>query len=334
MHSFLTRVTLLVAICIVVIIMWSNYLKLTQIGASSGAGDANLNFKQHLCSFDSPDALRNIIWSHKAHVEGLVDGSRPSIARLIERGIMKFDVDVVLVGGNYIVSHPATLGSASVDDIARMQSIGELLEQVYESYKHVGLSTPVTSRGGLGRSTGGQQQYFYGPMVSVEPKFSDLRQLVGLIDILESSKMKHHVALIVSDKEHLHFTLQHVRLLSIALPFKSYANPNITVENQFRWHSSHGGLSGVVGSGHRGTDMALLNPSKMPVLFYMPDIKLLSFNEDCTRPGPVVAWIVDSEAELERALSLSVPVHGVISNRPIELLNVLVERYSKLCASE
>jgi len=268
-----------------------------------------IRFRSLVCSLNS-SSLRSLVWSHKGHVEGLVDGSRVAVAKLLKGGIVKYDVDVVNSDRGFLVAHPATLKAASSDEVVQMQTITELLQQVHEGFNY-------------------RPDSHLAPMVSVEPKFRDLVDLNDLVTVLEESPMRHRIAIIVADKEQLHYVLHRVRHISVALPFKSYVDPSITVDNQFHWSESAGGLLSVVGGNHRHTDIMRLN--ELLMVIHMPDIKLLGVSDGSSRAGPVVAWIVDTPADLDKVLSRSVPVDGFISNRPLEQLFHLNAQHAELC---
>lgn len=345
MSSMSIGISLIVAICLLMVVMWNSHVKLLGIEQyRTTANEANsVFFKEHLCSFESQESLRNIIWSHKSHIDGGIDGSRASVAKLLESGIMKFDIDVVISGDQFLVSHPATMSASSKDEIAQMQTITDFMDQVYQGLVEQNVVSNTPAHHNQNRYFKRKDPYQYNPVVSVEPKFTDDIAILRLIALLEGSPMRHYTALIVSGKQQLHFVLSHVRVLSVSIPFKSYINPNIAAENQFHWHGSASGLSALVSS---VTDVPLLKG--LPAVLFMPDIKLLGRSVDEALPvdssavdlvdwqvlsrfSPIVAWIVDSDVELKSVLSLPIHVNGIISNRPIELLHTLTTWYTDFC---
>ena len=167
--------------------------------------------KSNLCLYESEDALRGFIWSHRGfHSEspGSVDASAESMKALLDKGVRNFDIDVVMrtypsgkdkCRGDtfkecFVVSHPARyqayIDANDESSLNKIQTLDSLLNQVEEHF------TSVATASNLAVSRNPP------PIISIEPKFygkEELRQLVTLTQLSEFRKK--HTALISISQE-------------------------------------------------------------------------------------------------------------------------------------
>lgn len=110
------------------------------------------------CSVD-PNSMNSLLWSHRGHLDGSIEGSSGAMASIRHMGVYRFDVDVVyhideFSGSVYFyISHPSEFDTMHA-----------------EKYQHLGtfLSSLVAHRHHLveGSESNGQ-----GIMATLEPKF-------------------------------------------------------------------------------------------------------------------------------------------------------------------
>ena len=111
-----------------------------------------------LCKID-PNRMNNLVWSHRGHLDGFIEGSSGAMAALRHMGVLRFDVDIVyhrdkLSGDIYFyVSHPS-----------------EFDQMHPEKHQHLGtfLHSLVAHRQYFIEGSDGDDK---GIMASLEPKF-------------------------------------------------------------------------------------------------------------------------------------------------------------------
>ena len=88
----------------------------------------------------NPDDLHDLLWSHRGHLAGTVDGSAHAMTTLRHLGIFKFDVDIVynrdVYSGetNFYVSHPTQF---DVTQIEQYQTLSSFLDSLVIHRHHV-----------------------------------------------------------------------------------------------------------------------------------------------------------------------------------------------------
>jgi len=204
------------------------------------------------------------------------------------------------------------------------------------------------------------------PFVTLEPKFENISDIIFLLETVDKVVMgtTGHAAVIVRDM----VTLQAVQEFHISR-WRSFQDgthrfhgrePPIPVAVSYRSTTSHERLypdipwplssiplsdsPTVALPRHLSISTRTLTPGSYsaPLLrqIHMPDVQLLISNNrehtpyqfirnGDTEADPVIAWVVDTEDMMWRALDAG--ADAVISNRPIELLNILRSRYHELC---
>ena len=300
-----------------------------------------------LCEFGKNN-LGNFIWSHKAHVENGVDGSERSTKVLLDGGIRNFDIDVCAVnynsGWRYVVAHPMSLKAASPSNLSEMQTITEFLDQILHT---LDVESPI----GLEWTKQPFRPFGRSPFISIEPKFSDNDRLVELIDLLESSKLVHNVAIIVHDKTELRFIDEHIKMINIVVPYKSSVANNLGTE-VFRWKEMDtllteriekqlvipilmpdiillrptvGKSIGSVSSSGGDTIPSLLRPQSGYIRELNSQVADMSLSHKVYK----VSWIIDTEEDMKYIFDMG--MQGVITNKPLELLHHLRRNHDRYC---
>lgn len=307
------------------------------------ADESKVTRAMSICDMNSLD-LASVIWSHRGTYPGTVDASPHAISKLLEGGIYNFDVDVTLkknpasVSAEFIVAHPSSITSQSnLDDY---QSVSALLDQVYDvskDYFSIRSSLRVL------------------PFVTLEPKFQDSRELINLLNIVGSTRLGQigHAAIIVRNVKELDIVKAFYKsryvyatepglASAVAIAYRSHRNTS----EDFVWNLCQYQHS----KSYSIPRLCNLNTGSVPMLrqINMPDIKLLSSTtkRDCsgvashgvnariersfeTAGDPIVAWIIDTEDELWRALDSG--ADAVISNNPLKLKSALIQRHAEMC---
>jgi glycerophosphoryl diester phosphodiesterase len=303
----------------------------------------NANEKSELCGLNVRD-LASVVWSHRGTFAGSVDGSDSAVAQLLDGGIFNFDVDVSLWGKvasnatSFIVAHPSAITSQS--DISQFQTVSALLAQVYEATK--GYVSPSASR-------------HVTPFITLEPKFQDTQELLRLLELVSNTKLGRigHVAIITRNSQELDIVKSYYRVKyahatspaydsAVAVAYRSRR----THPDDFLWNLCEEQTSQKKSLPR----FCNLQAISVPLLrqINMPDIKLVtsSAKVGCdgvqqspsqrtlersyeTSGDPVVAWVIDTEEEMWRALDMG--ADAVISNHPIKLKTALYERYANKC---
>ena len=318
---------------------------------------------QRLCAkYTHEDELTSFIWSHRAALVGSsvksnVDGSSEVTRHLLKEGISNYDVDISMIKGDgadtwsYMVAHPSRLATAVKEhQQGSFQTVGSFLQQI--AAKHARL---------LGDADAPARAH---PLVSIEPKFSDptrIRELVQEVVNLAGA-MASRTALVASDNQVLQAIHTAMRSVSVPsgqlLPCVALAYRSRIAGLQFRWSDRQQHVERYYQQ--LDSDDAAVRARRPRRLILFPDIVLVSASStDSTSNGSsstsasstsssstgsnsnsfssnhdvlTVTWIVDTQEALLDTLSSSANVNGVVTNRPVEMLQILKEHYRKHCS--
>lgn len=265
--------------------------------------DKDILVNEHLCEVKADE----FIWSHRAKSpSGHVDGSMAATRSLLSAGIRNFDVDISLLSSdreeNLVVAHPTQIQQhdGNKSSSSRIQTLQKFLQQ-------------------LSKEKSGKEIH-----VTLEPKFSfsDTKTMLSFVTELRNVPPSLVVAIIVSTKQSLEIVESILN--------KDPNSHNIKIAIAYR-------------SKPLGTDFLPWTPTPLsrhtffPQL-HMPDVALLTGPRVTQRadaagsPDGVIAWIVDAEDSLLRALDLGAT--GVVTNRPVELLRAMERmQWEAGCAS-
>ena len=222
-------------------------------------GTQNINIEEiclkKICSVEYDLLAASFIWSHRGHYsladsggsdrqEGggsnmCDDATNSSMESLLQAGISNFDVDITIAQnieqGNgvvpeFIVAHPTAWKNCTAVR-NRFQSLQQFIQGIKSHF-----ATSLTHK-----------RLF--PTVSIEPKFSNRKSLLQLVDAaygLISSPFRHsdnefyfiRIAIIVQNVDSLHFVSDHLRRLQMrkkdAMRTLSGSFPLLTVALSYR----------------------------------------------------------------------------------------------------
>jgi len=250
-----------------------------------------------ICNDYSRNDLTSLVWSHRGRINNnnnIVDGSTEALSLLISSDIINFDIDVSFVKefNKFYVIHPTLLNK--VDEIERYLSINEFLNIIYDNCK---------SRTSF---------------ITIEPKFNDLNLLYKLIEIIIDSKYVKNktggnLGIIVSSRKSYNILnnelAKYDNNIHIAIAFRTIDD---THNDFFLWSN-------------RDDIVSIKNP-----ILYMPDNKLLAnVVTNGKSSKKVITWTIDRIEDVYEALYHN--VDGIITNKPIEILNILQKDYDKFC---
>jgi len=256
-----------------------------------------------ICNLYDRDELPSLVWSHRGRIgnkkNNIVDGSVEAISYLIHRNIINFDVDVSFVNehNNFYVIHPTLLNK--VDSIDDYLPLSEFLSIMHDTMKSRNSNKIIG-------------------FVTVEPKFNDSHLYDKMIEIIVSSNYVNNkignLGIIASSKKSYKALMKELEKydcgVHIAIAFRTIMNNN---ENMFSWS----GRDNIISS---------TNP-----IILMPDNKLLASDANNKKSAnKIVAWTIDRIEDAYEALYHN--VDGIISNTPVEILNILQKDYDKFCS--
>lgn len=325
------------AMCVVAVIAIVVYFSISHQHRRHEA----LNNLEMLCEVSEVDMVSKI-WSHRAALDDIdpttdkkrstIDGSVEVTTELLNAGVSNYDVDISMTklkdnSWSYVVAHPSRLAAAvKKQQQGKFQTVGAFLQQI--AAKHPDLP----ARGH--------------PMVSIEPKFNDparIRELVQEV-VNHAGAIAARTHIVASDDQVLQAIHDAMRRVSVPsgllLPGVALAYRSKLSGAQFRWKDRQQHVDQYYQQ--LDNDEAAVRAHRPRRLILMPDIVLLTQsstylaassrdNSPSDRDVLLVTWIVDTEKELARAVSLSPNINGMVSNHPMDLLQLLKEHHFNHC---
>ena len=328
---------------------------------------SNIKIGNEICRYSKKD-LSSLVWSHRAHYnDKFIDGSQFALWQLLNAGIRGFDVDVSCKkrsdgSCDFVVAHPSTIASEKVPIIAidahnDVQTVNDFLLQLHEYFhnNHDGMHPTVTLEM---KFYDLKSQLAFIRLVQQSPLAehvaiigADPHTLSGIVSqihrggIAAAYRTKpltdhdYHWPTSTSTVSETLTTDKHQLSTHLPLLIQSEYSPSTTLRNSTL-------STQVLTLPHNTAIHSFLQ-------IYMPDIKLLTHPiikpifspiiEISTKEGRlpptktgkgnnilVVAWVVDDLMTLWDAVTYK-GVDAVISNRPVQLLQLLQDTHDQYC---
>jgi len=318
-----------------------------------------------LCSYANEDHLSSFVWSHRAHYDDYkniggnnkkgggdgIDGSAQSLEALLDELIIKFDIDISVYhfkdkSATFLVVHPTALLEYKNSFVNKAEEdIEEKIRKRFisiTSFLNI-IANHSNIKSLLQTNTNSHSNINYQPMVTIEPKFESLKLVEALLQDVKSSFFpSSQTAIIVTDPkqfsevEKLHQSnagAVSTNVAVIAVGFRSLPKK----KDDFVWEMAVGAALPSFTSSSSNNFNNKSNDSNN-LLFrqvLMVDVKLLLQSASVISPHDgdntiVLSWLIDDKLALFTALE-NHKVDGVVSNRPVEMLQILQEKYRNVC---
>ena len=289
-----------------------------------------------ICHHYDIDQLSSLIWSHRATSSSLLSiTTSSSLEYLLKNGITNYDIDISINNNNnkFIVAHPSQLSSSLLlkkDEYLTIENFLNIINNhMIKIYQEKQLHLKDLDDKDLLEYTDSKKNIHTIPFITLEPKFNNQdnsnefqMNLKELINIISISPLNNSCAIIAT-------TIDIENSLRKLLPYSS----NIKIARAYR--------SKPVTNGHiwinKINSIKNNNDNNIKVI-HMPDKILINNNikrmktddqVDTIDKEFIISWLIDDEESLWQQLDFG--VDSIISNKPIELLNILIRNYEKNC---
>ena len=291
-----------------------------------------------LCHQYDVNQLSSLVWSHRASISSssssssLHDGTLQSLTHLLANGITNFDIDVSIKGKTFIVAHPSQLSSSSSSSSSSIEYISidiflntinnhmKVIQEQHEKSLHELDDKAIQSYKDTRRVIDTI------PFVTIEPKFNNDdnefdTNIKALVDVLIDSPLSNNVAVIATTttiEKILHRLIPETSGIRIAIAYRS-----IPVKYGHVWKNN-------LNNNKKNKDHIKI--------MHMPDKSLITKDikrkktddhTDIDNNELVVSWLIDDEEKMWDLFDKG--VDAIVSNKPIDLLNLLKENYQQRC---